>query len=122
MHPSSAKWGIWYIHPNIWRGIVDDGHWACVCTGDNEDDFELIKTEDDLKQVAQLATNVLMKLHPTEPYNVMDVIHSVFPGQKNGNMDIHLMIKLHETPNVELNSLFDKAFENESNDFNVSGL
>ncbi len=117
VHPSSAKWGVWYIHPNIWRGIVDDGHWACICTGDNEDDFELIKTEDDLKQVAQLAKNVLMKLHPTGFYDVMDVIHTVFPGEKNGDMDIHLMIKLHETPNVELNSLFDKVFEGDNNNF-----
>lgn len=117
VYPSSAKWGVWYIHPNIWRGIVDKGNWACVCTGDNIDDFELIKSEEDLKHVANLANNVLMKLHPTGFYNVMDVINTVFPGEKNGDMDIHLMIKLHETPNVELNSLFDKVFEGDNNNF-----
>lgn len=119
VNPCGAKWGIWYIHPNIWRDIIDNGNWACICTGNNGSDFEIVKSIEDLKRNAKLAKNVLMRLHPSGIYDIMDVIDSVFPGNGNGNMDIHLMLKLHDTPNEEINSLFDKAFNADTNNFTL---
>lgn len=118
VNPASAKWGVWYIHPNVWRDIIENGNWACVCTGNGEYDFEIIKSEEDLKEKAKIATNVLMKLHSSEKDNIMNVISTVFPGKGNEGMDIHLMLKLHNTPNEEFNSLFDKAF-NISKNYNL---
>ena len=119
VNPCGAKWGIWYIHPNVWRDITENGNWACVCTGNGENDFDMIKSVDDIKLKAQLANNVLMRMHRTGFHGIMDVIESVYPGQGNQDMDIHLMIKLHDTPNEDLNSLFDKVFNVDKDDFSL---
>ena len=118
VNPASAKWGVWYIHPNVWRDIIENGNWACVCTGNGEYDFEIIKSIEDLKEKAEIATNVLMKLHKLENDTIMNVISTVFPGKGNEGMDIHLMLKSHNTPNEEFNSLFDKVF-NISKNYNL---
>lgn len=119
VNPCGAKWGIWYIHPNIWRDIVQNGNWACICTGNNEFDFEIVKSVEDIQRNAKLANNVLMRLHPSGFNGIMDVINSVFPGCGNEDMDIHLMVKLHDTPNEDLNSLFDKVFNADTNNFTL---
>lgn len=119
VNPASAKWGVWYIHPNVWRDVVEKDNWACVCTGNGENDFCLIKSAEDIKRKAQVSSNVLMKLHPSEDADIMRVIDTVYPGQGNQGMDIHLMIKMHDTPNEDLNSLFDKAFNTDQNNFSL---
>ncbi len=116
VNPCGAKWGVWYIHPNVWRDITINSNWACVCTGNGENDFVLIKSEEDLGNVANSDNSILMKLTPSDGNNAMDVVSSVFPGTGNNTMDIHLMLKLHDTPNETFNSLFDKVHEMSRND------
>ena len=115
VNPSGAQWGVWYIHPNIWRDIVDNGNWACICTGNEEDDFEIVKSIDDIKELAQRSNNVLMKMSAADKTNIIDVIRSVFPGSGNEDMRINLMLKLKDTKNMEFNSIFDEVFEKEQN-------
>ena len=119
VNPSSAKWGVWYIHPNVWRDIVINGNWACVCTGNGENDFILIKSEEDLEHIANTGESIIMKMSTSDNHNVFEVTNTVFPGVGNESMDIHLMIKLHDTPNELVNSLFDKAFASAQNDFTI---
>lgn len=119
VNPSSAKWGVWYIHPNVWRDIVINGNWACVCTGNGENDFILIKSEEDLEHIANTGESIIMKMSTSDNQNVFEVTNTVFPGVGNESMDIHLMIKLHDTPNELVNSLFDKAFASAQNDFTI---
>ena len=117
VNPSSAKWGVWYIHPNVWRDIVINGNWACVCTGNGENDFILIKSEEGLEHIANTGESVIMKMSTSDNHNVFEVTNTVFPGVGNESMDIYLMIKLHDTPNEVCNSLFDKVFALAQNDF-----
>lgn len=119
VNPSSAKWGVWYIHPNVWRDIVINGNWACVCTGNGENDFVLITSEEEFERIANSSKNLMMKMNSSDNNNVFEVANTVFPGLGNESMDIHLMIKLHDTPNEVFNSLFDKAFASAQNDFTI---
>lgn len=127
VYAQSAKYGIWYLSPNIWHGIVDKGNYACLCTGDEENDFVMIRNEEDIKAMAERTNNVLMKMTPTSSMNIMDTIRSVMDPHEvdlgDGltletiytNRDVHLMLMVHPTPEPAVNSLFDKAFNMKEN-------
>lgn len=120
VNPCGAKWGVWYIHPNVWRDIVINGNWACVCTGNGENDFILIKTEEDLGRIANPDNSILMKINSSDDNDALEVVNTVFPGIGNDSMDVHLMIKLHDTPDEVFNSIFDKMYELSRNeDFTI---
>jgi hypothetical protein len=50
---------------------------------------------------------------------MMKSIESIFPGDDNYKMDIHLMVKVHSTGNDRLNSIFDIAFNSDQDDFDI---
>lgn len=127
VYAQGAKYGIWYLSPNIWHGIVDKGNYACLCTGDKEGNFMMIRNEDDIKAIAESTNNILMKMEPTNTMNMMDTIKSVMDPHEvdlgDGltletiytNRDVHLMLMVHPTPDSAVNSLFDKAFNMKEN-------
>ena len=129
----SAKFGIWHLSPMIWNDIVKKGNYACLCTGNGEYDFKLIKNENDIKDIAENAKNVFMRLTPTRSMNIMETIKSVLsPSQIvldddlildtiYTNRDVHLMLLVHPTAEPALNSMFDTVF-NAEGDYNISEL
>lgn len=119
VNTSGAKFGIWYIHPNIWRDIQENDNWACVCTGNNESDFIMVKSIADLEQLAKRSKNTLIKLQSSDEHSIMNVIDTVFPGSGNNSMKIHMMLKIHDTPNEEINSLFENAFNMDADNFKL---
>lgn len=119
VNTSGAKFGIWYIHPNIWRDIQENDNWACVCTGNNESDFVMVKSIADLEQLAKRSKNTLIKLQSSDEHSIMNVIDTVFPGSGNNSMKIHMMLKIHDTPNEEINSLFENAFNMDADNFKL---
>jgi len=119
INTSGAKFGIWYIHPNIWRDIQENGNWACVCTGNNDTDFIIVRSISDLEQLAKRSNNTLIKLQPSDDHTIMNVINTVFPGCGNNSMKIHMMLKIHDTPNEDINSLFENAFNMDADNFKL---
>ena len=129
----SAKFGIWHLSPMIWNDIVKKGNYACLCTGNGEYDFKLIKNENDIKDIAENTKNVFMRLTPTRSMNIMETIKSVLsPSQIvldddlildtiYTNRDVHLMLLVHPTAEPALNSMFDTVF-NAEGDYNISEL
>lgn len=128
-----AKFGIWHLSTVIWNDIVEDGNYACLCTGNGENDFMLIKTEEDIKRIAESTKNVFMRMTPTNCMNIMDTIKSVlstnkvifdediFIETKYNDRDVHLMLMVHPTKEPALNSMFDIVFQKEG-DFNINEL
>ena len=129
----SVKYGIWHLSPMIWNDIVEKGNLACLCTGNGEFDFKLIKTVDEIKRIAESTKNIFMRLTPTRSMNIIDTIKSVLsPSQIvldddiifdtiYTNRDVHLMLLVHPTAEPALNSMFDTVFKAEG-DFNLSEL
>lgn len=129
----SAKYGIWHLSPVIWNDIIEKGNYACLCTGNGEYDFMLIKNEDDIKRIAESTKNVFMRLTPTSSMNIIDTIKSVISSNNfefdddiildtiYTNRDVHLMLMVHPTAEPVLNSMFDSVFKVEG-DFNLSEL
>ena len=127
----SVKFGIWHLSPVIWNDIVEKGNLACLCTGNGEFDFKLIKTLDDIKGIAESTRNVFMRLTPTSSMNIIDTIKSVLSPTNillddntifdtiYTNRDVHLMLLVHPTREPALNSIFDTVFKTEG-DFNLS--
>lgn len=133
VNPQGAEFGIWHLSPNVWKDILEQGNYACLCTGHGEQDFKLIKNENDIKAIAESTKNVFMRLSPTENMNIMDTIKSVFDAKKiildnnfvfekiYSNRDVHLMLMVHETKDLILNSMFDSVFKTEGDgEFNLS--
>ncbi len=128
-----AKFGIWHLSTVIWNDIVGKGNYACLCTGNGENDFMLIKTEEDIKRIAESTKNVFMRMTPTNSVNIMDTIKSVistnqvvfdediFIKTMYNDRDVHLMLMVHPTKEPALNSMFDRVFHEEG-DFNISEL
>lgn len=124
IYPCSAKFGIWYLHPHVMQEIIENGHLACLCTGNGDNDFEFIKTEKDIRELAEKYDNVILKIKGTEQMPIMDTIKSVMKNYDSfdwdgtkikvpySNRGMHLMLMVYETPNTKLNDLFCKAFEN----------
>ena len=122
VYVQGAKYGIWYLSPNIWDGIVTNGNYACLCTGNGEFDFKMIWGEEDINRIAESTQNILMKMVPTKTMDIMDTIKSVmsshdvvFDGdipveQIYTDRDVHLMMMVHKTPDPAVNSLFDRVF------------
>ena len=129
----SAKFGIWHLSPVIWNDIVEKGNYACLCTGNGEYDFMLIKNEDDIRKIAESTKNIFMRLTPTSSMNIIDTIRSVISSKINEfdddiildtiytNRDVHLMLMVHPTAEPVLNSMFDTVFKAEG-DFNINEL
>lgn len=127
-----AKYGIWYLSPNIWHDIVDDGNYACLCVGNREQDFMVINCEEDIKKIAESTHNIFMRMTPTASMDIMDTIKSVMNPDTipfiddidikkiYTDRDVHLMLLVHSTPNQELNSMFERVFKSEG-DFNDLG-
>ena len=132
MHVQGAKFGIWHLSPVIWNDIVEKGNYTCLCTGNGENDFMLIKNEDDIKVIAESTKNVFMRLTPTKSMNIMDTIKSVLsPNQIvfddniiletiYTNRDVHLMLLVHPTTEPVLNSMFDEYQRREHNNFEIN--
>ena len=128
-----AKFGIWHLSTVIWNDLVENGNYACLCTGNGENDFKMIKTEEDIKRIAESTKNVFMRMTPTNSMNIMDTIKSVistnqvvfdediFIETMYNNRDVHLMLMVHPTKESALNSMFDRVFQKEG-DFNISEL
>lgn len=129
----SAKFGIWHLSPVIWNDIVEKGNYACLCTGNGEYDFMLIKNEDDIRKIAESTKNVFMRLTPTSSMNIISTIKSVISSNNYEfdddiildtiytNRDVHLMLMVHPTAEPVLNSMFDTVFKAEG-DFNSNEL
>lgn len=129
----SAKFGIWHLSPVIWNDIVEKGNYACLCTGNGDCDFKMIKSEDDIKKIAEGTRNVFMRLTPTNSMNIIDTIKSVISSSISEfdddiildtiytNRDVHLMLMVHPTAEPVLNSMFDNIFKAEG-DFNIGEL
>lgn len=128
-----AKFGIWHLSTVIWNDLVENGNYACLCTGNGENDFKMIKTEEDIKRIAESTKNVFMRMTPTNSMNIMDTIKSVistnqvvfdediFIKTMYNDRDVHLMLMVHPTKEPALNSMFDRVFQEEG-DFNISEL
>ena len=126
-----AKSGIWYLSPVIWKDIVENGNMVCLCTGNGEQDFKLIKDENDVREIAESTKNVFMRLTPTDDMNIMDTIKSVFDAKKiildddfvfekiYSNRDVHLMLMVHQTKDSTLNSMFDNIFKTGEGEFDL---
>lgn len=41
LHVQSVIYGIWYLSPSIWNAIVNQGNYACLCTGFGDHDFKM---------------------------------------------------------------------------------
>ena len=131
VYVQGAKYGIWYLSPNIWDGIVTNGNYACLCTGDGEFDFKIIRSEEDINRIAKSTQNILMKMAPTKTMDIMDTIKSVINShdvvldgdipveQIYTDRDVHLMMMVHKTPDSAVNSLFDRVFNNEDYGFGL---
>lgn len=129
----SAKYGIWYLSPNIWHDIVDEGNYACLCVGNGEQDFMIINGEVDIKKIAESTPNIFMRMTATASMDIMDTIKSVMNPDTiplcddieiktiYNDRDVHLMLLVHPTPNQDLNSMFTKVFKSEG-DFNINDL
>ena len=127
VHVQSAIYGIWYLSPSIWDDIVNHGHYACLCTGLGENDFMMIKNRNDIKAIAESCNNILMKMTPSNSMDIMSTSESILNPDSiligdNIRLDtiytdrnVHLMLKVHQTPNSDLNSIFDEYFNSEGN-------
>lgn len=111
-----AKGGIWYISPNVWRGFDKESLVVCLCVGNGADDFKFAESLSDIEECAD-TPNVLVKVSPKGDYSMMESIRSVFPGNDNYKMNIHLMVKVHSTRNSNLDSIFDKVFNAPQDDY-----
>lgn len=128
-----VKFGIWHLSTVIWNDIVEKGNYACLCTGNGEEDFMLIKTEEDIRRIAESTKNVFMRMTPTNSMNIMDTIKSVISKNQvvfdedisietfYTDRDVHLMLMIHPTKEPILNSMFDGIFH-KGGDFNISEL
>ena len=96
-------------------------------------DIDLIKSEDDIKRIAESTKNVFMRLTATSSMNIVDTIKSVvssniyefdddiFLNTIYTHRDVHLMLMVHPKTEPVLNSMFDTVFKAEG-DFNISEL
>lgn len=118
------------ISPNVWKDIVENGNCCCLCTGNGENDFRLIRGEEDIKAIADTTRNVFVRLSKTPQMDIIETIKSLFSSKKIkvGDIvveeaypyrDVHLMLLVHMTPDADLNSMFDKVFHADSNDFSL---
>lgn len=125
VHAQGAKYGIWYLSQPIWEDVVENKNYVCLCTGNGEYDFSLIKDEKDIQSIAESTKNVFMRLTATADMDIMETIKSVYSpsvlSMGDGiavkeicpNRDVHLMLLVHATPNEKLNSMFDTVFKSE---------
>ena len=131
IHVQGTKYGIWHLSPNVWKDVVEHGHYVCLCTGNGENDFRMIKSEDDIKEIAESHKNVFMRLTPTEQMDIMDTIKSIISPnniilgnhlvieQIYSNRDVHLMLMVHPTADDTLNSMFDGVFNTNTDNFDI---
>lgn len=127
VHVQSAIYGIWYLSPSIWNAVVNQGNYACLCTGFDDHDFKMIMDKNDVKAIAESCNNVLMKMSPSNSMDIMSTIESILNPNSiwiDDNIrletiytdrNVHLMLKVHQTPNSDLNSIFDECFNSEGN-------
>lgn len=127
VYVQGAIYGVWYLAPSIWNAIVNHGHYACLCTGFGDHDFKMVMDKDDVKAIAESSNNVLMKISPSNSMDIMSTIESALnpDSLKIGDdvrlntiytgRNVHLMLKVHQTPNSDLNSIFDEYFNSEGN-------
>lgn len=127
VYVQGAIYGIWYLAPSIWNAIVNQGHYACLCTGFGDQDFKMVMDKDDVKAIAESSNNVLMKISPSNSMDIMSTIESALnpDSLKIGDdvrlnpiytgRNVHLMLKVHQTPNSDLDSIFDEYFNSEGN-------
>lgn len=125
VHVQSAIYGIWYLSPSIWNAVVNQGNYACLCTGFDDYDFKMIMDKNDVKAIAESCNNVLMKMSPSNSMDIMSTIESILNPDSiwiDDNIrletiytdrNVHLMLKVHQTPNSDLNSIFDECFNSE---------
>lgn len=125
INAQGARFGIWYLSPTVWEDIINKGNYACLCVGNAEDDFMMVKDEDDIKKIAESTRNVLMKMTPTNSMDIMSTIksvmnpHTIMLGDGIAikevfkDRDVHLMLMVHKTPEPVLNSIFDDVFKNQ---------
>lgn len=83
--------------------------------------------KDDVKAIAESSNNVLMKISPSNSMDIMSTIESALnpDSLKIGDdvrlnpiytgRNVHLMLKVHQTPNSDLDSIFDEYFNSEGN-------
>ena len=123
-----AKYGIWNVSPGIWDDIVEDGNYMCLCVGNGEDDFILIKGENDIKTIAEKTNNVFIRLTATNTMDIMSTIKSILtPSSLNlGNIkikeiytdrDVHLMLLVHKTKDKPINSMYYTDFSSDGGSF-----
>ena len=134
VHPQGAKNGIWFLHPNIWDSIVADGDIGCLCTGNGEKDFKIIKDENDISDIANSHQYAYIRVASTDSMSILDTVKSLFSNHTISedddfifekvytNRDVHLMLMVHPTKEPVLNSMFDKVFKSEGDGgFNFTG-
>lgn len=81
--------------------------------------------KNDVKAIAESCNNVLMKMSPSNSMDIMSTIESILNPDSiwiDDNIrletiytdrNVHLMLKVHQTPNSDLNSIFDECFNSE---------
>lgn len=113
IHVQSAKGGIWYISPFIWDKIINKGEYICLCLGNGDKDFKLLKSKEEIIALAKETK------HPVLGMNSSDVIEMamqqfVFNLDSMESKDVHLMLITSKEKCQKWNawaSIFDEAFE-----------
>jgi len=130
MFVQGANWGIWYLSPNIWNELQKDNY-CCLCIGNRDDDFQIVKGKEGLKQIANAKETALIQLRHTPHTSISDAIDGLFAdkrialdnkftiSQTFGGRDVHLMLLVKETHSQEINSLFDNVFTRDPDDFDI---
>ena len=132
MNVQGAKFGIWYLSPMIWRSIVEKKQYCCLCIGNGEFDFKIIKDEKGLREITNKKSVALIRICKTPDMDIVDSINSIFKTREiilnnklvivegDSNRDIHAMLMIKDTPNQDINSMFDEYQRREHNNFDIN--
>lgn len=127
-----AKYGLWHLSPVIWERIVESKQLCCLCVGNRESDFIIIKDEDNLRDIANKKPTTLVRLSKTSNMDIVDTLNSIFSAKKivldNGlvleegysKRDVHAMLLIKDTPDEDINSMFDDYQRREHNNFDIN--
>lgn len=127
-----AKYGLWHLSPVIWERIVERKQLCCLCVGNRESDFRIIKDECDLRDIANKKRTTLVRLSKTSNMDIVDTLDSIFSAKRiilnndivieegYSNRDVHAMLLIKDTPDEDINSMFDDYQRREHNNFDIN--
>lgn len=112
LHVCSAKGGIFYLSPHIWKMLSYENCIICICIGNRANEFMLLRNQDDLKELIR-NDDIVIKFTGKERIAIVDKLYS---EMSIGSGKAYTLIRVKS--NEAYNSLFGQLTTQEEENLN----